>query len=297
MRIVLGMDLRSGSAGVLRLARWLVDTRACLAEDVLAVHVIETDHLLAAVRPFGPGTLPERLVPLMRQALDEVGLPIRAEVVEADNAEQALTEATERHGAQMLLVGRRGTPSSFVRLGRVARRLLRTLPTAVTIVPPEIRAGLHGAAGLGPGPILVTSDLGSTSAPAAVFARGLADATGAGLSTVHVVPTPHTPHTAYERVGLEGIPERELVASRAELFARWRAQQGLQDIESVLERGELVESILATAKRIGAPLVVCGSRQMPTAKRLYVSSVSSTLSGLAECPVVTVGGTSNTDAP
>jgi nucleotide-binding universal stress UspA family protein len=287
MRVVLAMDLRPGSAGTLRFARWLIDSGACVPEDVLAVHVVETDHLLAAVRPFGPGTLPERLAPLMREALDEVGLRVRAEVLEADNAEHALEEVTQRHAARMLLVGRRGSPSSFVRLGRVARRLLRTLPTAVTVVPPELRA--TGATGLGPGPILLASDLGSTDTRAVAFARELAESTGAGLDTVHVIPTPHTPHTAYDRVGLEPIPEHELLASRTDLLERWRTRHDLRDTESFVLRGELVETVLATAKRTGTPLIVCGSRQLSVGKRMFISSVSSSLCGLAECPVVTVG--------
>jgi nucleotide-binding universal stress UspA family protein len=287
MRIVLGMDLRSGSTGALRFARWLVDTGACSLEEVLAVHVIEMDHLLAAVRPFGPGTLPERLLPVMRESLDEVGLGVRAEVLEADDAEHALTEVVERHRAQMLVVGRRGSPSSFVRLGRVARRLLRALPTAVAIVPPEIRAA--PGAGLGPGPILLASDVGVTSAPATAFARDLAETTGAGLAAVHVVPTQHEPHTAYDRVGVEHVPDDELVATRARSFAAWREQQAVAEAQPILERGELVESIIAAAERTGAPLIVCGSRRLPVAQRLFVSSVSSTLSGLAQCPVVTVG--------
>ena len=288
MKIVLGMDLRSASSGALRFARWLIDTGVSRREDVLAVHVIEMDHLLGAVRPFGPGTLPERLLPGMRQKLDEAGLDVRAEVVEADNAEHALVEAAQRHAAEMLVVGRRGSPSSFVRLGRVARRLLRELPTSIAIVPPEIRA--TPGAGLGPGPVLLASDLGSTSSPAAAFAQRLGETSGAGLSAVHVVPTQHTPHTAYERVGLEPIPDDELVETRTRAFAAWREQQGLQEAEAIVERGELVESLVAVAAHTGAPMLVCGSRRLPVGKRMFVSSVSSTLSGLAQCPVITVGG-------
>jgi nucleotide-binding universal stress UspA family protein len=285
MRVVLAMDLRSGSAGALRFARWLLDTGACVPEDLLAVHVIEIDHLLAAVRPFGPGTLPEKLVPLLREALDEVGLPVRAEVLEADNAEQALAEVAQRHRAQMLIIGRRGSPSSFVRLGRVARRLLRSLPTAITVVPPEIR---KGPTGLGPGPILLASDLGTTDTPAISFARELGTATNAGLGTVHVVPTAHTPHTAYERIGLEPISESERLSKRTAQLEAWRQQHGLGENEAIVLQGELVESILTAAERIGTPLIVCGSRRLSVGKRMFVSSVSSSLSGLAECPVVTV---------
>lgn len=284
MRVVLGMDLRSGSTGVLRLARWLVDAGACTPEEMLAIHVIEADHLLSSVRPFGPGTLPDRLVPLVRGELDDAGLQVRAEVVEAANAEQALTDVIARHRSDLVVIGRRGTPSSFVRLGRVARRLLRRLPTAVAVVPAELKQ-----TGIGPGPVLVATDLSPTSVPAVAFAREIAAATNTGLGTVHIVPTTDSPHTAYLRAGLEPLPEKELIEARRKRFAAWREEHGLADAEAILERGELVESLLNTAKHSGAPLVVCGSRHLPVRKRVFVSSVASTLSGLADCAVVTVG--------
>lgn len=280
------MDLAPDSRGAVHLVRWLVESGVAAAKDVLAVHVIETEHLLSSMRPFGPGTLPDALLPMMRQRLTTAKLSeARAEIVETTNAEHGLAEVVARHEADLLVVGRRGTPSSFVRLGRVARRLLRSLPTAVAVTP----AGLEPEK-IGPGPVLLATDLGSSDTSAIAFARRVANESGSGLAVVHIVPTPTAPHTAYVRAGLEPLSQQERMAQHRQHLDAWRRDHGLEDAEAILESGELVESLMTVAEACAASLIVCGSRHLSASKRLFVSSVASTLAGLAEHAVVTVPG-------
>lgn len=285
MRISIGLDLTPGSSGCLRLARWFVERGLSRPEDLLVVHVIETDHLWSAVRPFGPGTLPDALLAELRRALTAASLEgVRAEVLEAPSADQALADTMQRHRADLIIVGRRGTPSSFVRLGRVARRILRQLPAPIVVAPPEATP----VRPIGPGPIVVATDLTPASAGAAAFADGLARRAGLDLLLVHVMPTPSEPHTAYLRAGVQARPREDLERERTDALSAWASEHGLEGHRRLLAHGELVETLVRVAEEHGAPLLVCGSRRLGLRERFFVSSVASTTSALAPCPVVTV---------
>ena len=285
MRIVIGVDLRSNSQGALRFVKWLMQSASIAPSDVVAVHTIETDHLLRAVRPFGPGTLPDKLLPALRETLDAAGLEgIRGEIVEADDACEALEDACDRHQTDLLVLGRRGTASSFVRLGRTVRRMLRSLPVITIVVLPELETP-------GLGPVILASDLGATSADASAFADDFAAKIGSSLLVAHAVPTQTEPHTAYLRAGVEPKPRDERVAGAREHLAAWIAQRGLAEGTGTIVEGDLVESLIDLAKHRGAPLLVFGSREMELKQRLYFASAASTAAGLASCPVAVVPST------
>lgn len=75
------------------------------------------------------------------------------------------------------------------------------------------------------------------------------------------------------------------VLRRAESAAR---DAGVERVESLLEFGEPVKSILEAAKREEANLIVMGSRGLSDLKGLMVGSVSHKVSNLAPCTCVTV---------
>ena len=86
--------------------------------------------------------------------------------------------------ASGLVIGRAAERGSraVVRLGRVARRVLRRLPCPVVVVPPDLSA-------VADGPILLATDLDVASASAVTFARDLAARHGRELKVVHVGET------------------------------------------------------------------------------------------------------------
>lgn len=285
MRIVIGVDLRSNSQGALRFLRWLMQSASVAPQDVVALHTIETDHLLRAVRPFGPGTLPDKLLPILRETLDAAGLEgVRGEIVEADDACEALSDACERHEADLMVLGRRGTASSFVRLGRTVRRMLRQLPVVTIVAPAELETP-------GLGPVVLASDLGPTTAGAAAFAEDFASKVGTSLLAATAIPTQTEPHTAYLRAGLELKPRDERVRDARERLAEWIAARGLPEGIGTVVEGDLVESLLDLAEHRGTPLLVFGSREMGLKERLYLASAASTAAGLAKCAVAVVPST------
>ena len=105
--------------------------------------------------------------------------PARVIVHEANQAEDGLAHAAE--GAAGLVIGRaaRAGEESFVRLGPVARRLLRRLPGPVVVAPRDLMA-------VPPGPILLATDLGDATAAALPFAQRLAARHGRPLELVHI---------------------------------------------------------------------------------------------------------------
>src|SRR5690606_31904612 len=72
----------------------------------------------------------------------------------------------------------------WVRLGRVARKMLRRLPVPVVVVPPDLEKDA-----IGDGPVLCTIDTDAHSLAAVRFARELARAVGRELELAHALPT------------------------------------------------------------------------------------------------------------
>lgn len=75
------------------------------------------------------------------------------------------------------------------------------------------------------------------------------------------------------------------ILRRAETAAK---EAGVERVEGLLEFGDPVKSILATAKREEANIIVMGSRGLSDLKGLMVGSVSHKVSNLAPCTCVTV---------
>lgn len=285
---ILGLDLRDASTGALQLARWLV-THASPKErhELVPVHVLEESYLaqvlrhrpLAEVQQIAEA---DANTELGRAELRAVAASPR--IVRGMVAEDRLAAELDAEHADAIVIGRQAPSGElhFVRLGRIARRLLRRLPAPVVVMPPELRAENIGA-----GPILLAVDLVDDGGAAARFAMRVAQSVGRKVVVVHIVePEPETqrylPATTiaelHERIGL----------ARGRDLEGWKAAHHLADARSVVAHGDVVSRLVAIAQAEAAPMIVCGSRGMTTVERVFVASSAAELSCWAGCAVAVV---------
>lgn len=280
MKWIVGTDLRPDSDGVAQFAAWMARTGE--GDTAVFVHVLEEEHLRYALMQHH---LDEVIAAARKEAerlLSRTGAAGELRVVQGLTAEDALEAARAEAGAGALAVGRAAGREGHhvVRLGRVARRLLRRLSAPVAIVPPDLRAEE-----LGGGPIVVLSNLSDDSAPACRFAAELAGRLRRPLAAVHVarrVETPYLPGQGLERA----LGDRKADAERA--LRDWLAANGLRAGSAVVVVGSPIEGALEWASDQASPFVVVGSRQLSGTDRIFHTSTGTSLAATARIPVIVV---------
>jgi nucleotide-binding universal stress UspA family protein len=285
---IVGMDLRDTATGALQFARWLVtNTSAKDHHEIVPVHVLEESYLMQVLRHEHLATV-EALAEtaaadeLARAGLRAVAAPVR--IVRGMVAEDRLVAELDAEKADAIVIGRQAPSDErhFVRLGRVARRLVRRLPAPIVVVPPDLRAKT-----IGDGPILLAIDLADDDRSAAKFAVRLAASVGREVVVVHVVDVDvagprYLPATTVSQfLAQAGLDRgRDLEA--------WKAAHHLADAPSIIAQGDVVSRLVAIAQSENAPIIVCGSRGMSSLQRVVVASVASELSCWAGCAVAIV---------
>lgn len=275
--------MRNLSAGAISLARWMKGRGS--AESFYGVHVVEyfAAELLAEI---DPRTQTEDLEALGGEALAplhddvtfaEVGL------MSASAAEDGITAAAGTWSCDALIIGRRKHRDavSLVRLGRVARRLLRTLPFPVVVVPPDLREqDIRG------GPILLATDLESSSTGAAHFARALAPAVNLDMLVTHVSPVSGS-NVLVPQEQWSMVIARALRESR-EALAQWVKEHDLGSARTSVVHGSVGHELDEVARVSGASMLVMGSRGISTLNRLFLPSNASELAASAKIPVAVI---------
>jgi nucleotide-binding universal stress UspA family protein len=132
--------------------------------------------------------------------------------------------------------------------------------------------------------VLLAADLDGSSAHAADEAIDLAAAQGAVLVVLTVVPPDALPR--HLRRGSPGAERERRDRAAREIVAR-AAARGVT-ATSVVWYGEPAEAILEATRSERADVVVLGSRKRLDLGRLFLGSVSSSVAGQANCPVVIV---------
>jgi len=283
-RWLVGLDLLPENTGVFRITSWL---RAREPEaQAIGVHVVETGlfRFLGERVPTILEGARERVGEAVSEAGGGVELFAKLEAVAASTAERGLMDAALRHGARALVIGRwsRRGQRSVVKLGRVARRILRALPVPVIVTPPDLlRSDIGG------GPILLVTDLSETSTAAARFAVDLAERSARPLVVAYVgVPRSHAALYVLD-AEMEALIEQE----RREVEARahaWVEANVAGDPDVKVAFGEIETELLELAEELSASMIVCGSRGLSVTERIFASSTASNLAGLARCPVAVV---------
>ncbi len=286
MKWLLGLDLRERCGGTLQLARFLKDKGA--AQNIQAVHVVEDIQrvIFSAANPRSEVSdlVTARLQEVLQRenAADIVDDP---KLFEGQKPENVLLEIAEGGSVDAVLVGRAAPrdETSMIRLGRVTRRLLRSLPVPTIVTPPDLSYD-----DIGEGPVMLSTCTGNDSDGAARFAESLAKALGRELLLVHVAPMP-------VGWGGENLPEETLQyawseygASAQRALERWAGTHGFQEVRSVIGGGWVPGEVGRIAKKEKACIVVCGSRKLGAVSRIFTSSVGSEIAAQLPVPVAIV---------
>lgn len=288
MKWIVGLDLRPSSQGAIRFARWLSATSE--KDRMVGVHVLEEAHLQAALRYHHLDELMSTAREAAAQVVarcDATSVLETVEIVQGVQAERSLEAAREYHYADAVIVGRQAPREGhrLLRLGRVARRMLRSLDSPVIVVPPDYQVSPSAEA---PGPVVVSTNLREDAKEATRFAADMAARLNLPLVVLYIVPyaddygAHYIPEASRKKIAAENQTEGE-----AELKS-WLSTHGVQGAEGLVVQGGVVESILRVAGERHASLVVSGSRLLSALERLLLTSIGSELAASAPCPVAVV---------
>lgn len=287
MRWIVGVDLRARCRGALAFCEWIMsNSHAADGDRFEAVHVFE-ERDTGLLSPHVSLVSLERL---SRERLADVltGIATAADIefLHAPSAAEALAERVGSEGDAVLVVGRKApmAGTGWVRLGSVARKLVRRTPAPLVVVPSDL-----SASDLGDGPIVLATSLEEDCTAAAAFALRLGKRWRRRVLALHVVPgiddaPPHfvpaaTRHQLLSVMRLEG--QRGLEA--------WLREHGLEHADAAIATGDTFERVRAIAEQERAPLIVVGSRRLPAVATFFSSSFGLDLAGAAPVPVAVVG--------
>ncbi len=286
MKWIVGLDLHPSGAGAIRFARWLSETSTAV-DSLVGIHVLEESYLRAALKYHHLDELIEGATEVARKAIANAGAEKHLgslHIVQGRSPEKSLVAAHTYHHAHGLIMGRQAEKEGrdIFRLGRVARRMLRTLPGPTFVVPPDYDP--DGA----DGPIVVPVSMGGDSVAAARFAVAMSQMTSRKLVLLHVVPIPDDYAAHY-------LPEASLAKMREdnqreaeEELAAWATENGCEGAECVVVQGGVVAELVKFSTERRACLMVAGSRRLSTFERLLLTSIASELAAMATCPVAVV---------
>jgi nucleotide-binding universal stress UspA family protein len=286
MRWILGIDSREFSRGATRFAVWLRGQAGDHECEIRGLHVIEHDDMMFLLRRRHLGEVLERAKAAVLAAVEASGVDPDTmpapEVSPGMTAERSLEESAKIHGASGIIVGRQGGAAgdSIVRLGRVARRLVRTLPVPVIVVPPDLVA-----ADLGPGPIVCAMTPAPESLAAARAAADLAGQLGRDVVLIHA----HRPPESLVHGAAADAPELERLRQESEAkLTTFCEAHGLGELPREVLVGHAEDALLRRSEALGAPLLVCGSRRLTLGQRLFDSSLGTHFACHSRLPVMIV---------
>ena len=285
MKWLVGLDLRPSSQGAIRWARWLTERTG--SDSLVGVHVLEEAHLQAALRYHHLSELMDTAREIAAGVLADCGATDAVstfEILQGVHAERSLEAAREYHYADAIIVGRQAPREGrrILRLGRVARRLLRSLDSPVVVVPPDYEPSDT------PGPVVVCTNLREDTVEAMRFAADMAVRLQVPLVALYVVPyaddygAHYIPEQSRKKIAQENQTQGE-----ADLKA-WLSGCGVAVAETVVVQGGIVDCALHLAEARGASLLVSGSRLLSALERVLLTSIASELAASAPCPVAVV---------
>jgi len=259
---LVGADGSERAAEAVRQASLLA---AAVHGQLIVAHVIED-------RPYEEGE-PERALEAAAAAARAAGSDPETRFLTGDAAEAMLEEA-ERDGVDLLCVGPdSGLLGGAIRFGHVAARIVREARCSVLIARP--------AADRFPRQVACAVDGSDASVLTAMTAAGLAEATGADLRLLHVVPVFRGRNEEWT-LGPEEESPPELEPSVTAVSAL-----GLTPIRE-MAMGRPEHTLVRVAERDEVDLVVVGHRGVTGMTRRLLGSVSEHVAQHATCSVFVV---------
>ena len=266
-RILLAVDedesLEAAVAVVAAYARrWGADVRVLHAQRVGAA---------------GPNGAARRLVTSVVERLEAAGVCADGEIRLVRDGEKAATVialAAEQAGADLVAIGSHGRSDlGALFLGSVSQAVAAGLEAPMLVV----RAG--SAAPAAPRMVLLAVDGSADSDRAVDAAADVAAAFGARVHVLHVQLVMGSPAAA--------LVEPDEQASAAVRRAVQALEARRVEVEEEVAVGQsAVSTIVATADRIGADLVVLGSRRPSGIDGLLLGSTAHGVIHRARCPVL-----------
>jgi nucleotide-binding universal stress UspA family protein len=289
----IGVELNEEHLGPLRFASGLANARG--DDLMLGVHVLpclERLHPMVnqAQAQLTRDQVAEQVAALLaREGLAEANT--RVELIEDDDVERGLSQASVRLGVDALIVGRRAKRDEdpLVRLGEVTRRLLRKLPVPILVTPPDF--GAPGDPGMGHGPVIVGVDLAEHCKTAIEFAAPIAARLGRPLLLAHGTSVPSWGISYMPPAGMDQLRAQARKEATTKL-REWvdTLELGTVEVGTHVFTGDPARQLLELAHAGDAALLVTGSRMLGPVERLFLSSISSELAAAARCPVAVVPG-------
>lgn len=283
-RWIVGIDVQRRSDGAVAFAAWL---HAQLRDPLIGVHVAAREMFAAMDQIAGPAQSDVRLRVELERSLVEAGVGdafARVEVIEALDPVGPLEERCKEEGVAGLIIGRIAGQSGHetVRLGAVARRLLRGLVAPTWVVASDLRAE-----SIGEGTVLVAVTAEDASVGAVRMGVRLAAALGRKVMFVQVVNPWIERSTLYPQ---HEALTREQTTQQRDAEARTRGWLMDLEVEGPLDvrLGGTLEEIVGAARRHQAAFVVCGSRRLGLLGRIFSGSLSSELAAHSSVPVLVV---------
>lgn len=287
---LVGLDTTERCVGALRWAASLKAGARAGDHAVRGVHVVEPARLAFAAEGEPDDA---RMIEGLRRFVQRVGVSDvleSIELVRAGSAAEGLIERAAGTGAGVI-IGRvaRSRGWSLTSLGSTARRVLRELPGPVCVVPPDHQPGPAGDA-----PVVVAIETDETCVDAARVAVRLARTLETPTVGIHAVAPIDTIKLVPESsVAYETFPttDRDFLrierAARDELAA-WFSAHDIEPFSVRLEHGgaaTVVEDLAGTER---ACVIVCGSRRLGIAQRIFGTSVGTDLAAHSARPVMIV---------
>jgi nucleotide-binding universal stress UspA family protein len=252
------------------------------------VHIVER-HLMAPL--FGvrsPDNVIEEARKQARVSLDAVEAANSFETIHVGldtRADEGLRREAAIFAPDGVIVGRkaREDATEVFRLGPTAHRLLRSLPASVFVVPNDLTR-----TAIGPGPVLVATDLEAHSVPACRFATELAAHIGREVAICHVVSDPRSTLDRYFSRNAVGELAEQMMTSGERMTAAWLDVEGFAGSTTHIVQGNTIDALCETAIAVQSPLIVLGSRRLSGLERVFVGSTSTDLARVSPCPIAVV---------
>lgn len=263
-RILVGTD---GSQRAEEAARQGARLAAAFGADLDVVYVVDEhvahDRDVETVADAALG----RAVALAREA----GVEADARIMAGDPADVLSSESSEPHRVDLVCIGPdAGLLSGAVRLGRVARHVLREARCSVMVARPSADF---------PSRITCGVDGSDASLQTAERAASIASATGAELHLVHVVPVFRGRDSEWT---LEEDEESPSELARGVEVATALGVVPIRD----MAMGRPEHALVAVARRDHSDLLVVGHRGLHGMTRVLLGSVSEYATEHAPCSVL-----------